>query len=328
MSSPQCQIFTDNAVGLQKCAGLLENEDLVAVPSETVYGLAGNAFSEKAVRKIFEVKGRPFIDPLITHFKNTESAFAPVKPNLQAEKMADAFWPGPLTLILEKGPLIPDLVTAGLDSAAVRVPEQPAFHALLTRLSFPLAAPSANPFGYVSPTKAEHVQYTLGSKIAAILDGGPCRLGLESTVVDLRRPKEPRILRPGPLTLEEIEICLGCKIHGPAKSVDKKAQVSPGQLTQHYSPKTRIVVTPYAQTMPAASDKTATIVNIKPAQVLSEHVYWLSEDGDLDTIARNIFSLLQKLDRMNYELLSVEASPQSGIGVAVNDRLRRASAKC
>jgi L-threonylcarbamoyladenylate synthase len=298
----------------------------VAVPTETVYGLAGNALSEKAVRKIFNVKGRPLIDPLITHFKSASAAFAHVHGSDAAEALAAEFWPGPLTMVLAKTPIIPDLVTSGLRSAAVRVPSQPLMLALLKILDFPLAAPSANPFGYVSPTRPEHVAQTLGSKIAAILDGGPCLHGIESTVLDMRNPRAPRILRPGPICPAAIEAILGRKVDTPQDSQPEGAQISPGQLTKHYSPKTKIKIVANGQLHFSLQKGEAIIANRKPAITTQDHVYWLSEDGELEELARNFFDLIQKLDRMHYTCLTIEAAPDVGIGIAYNDRLRRAAA--
>jgi len=310
---------------LERCAHLLQQDELVAVPTETVYGLAGNALSENAVRKIFNVKGRPLIDPLITHFKCAEAAFSLVYASAAAETLAAAFWPGPLTLILEKRAIIPDIVTAGLSSAAIRVPRQPMMQALLQRLNFPLAAPSANPFGYVSPTRPEHVAHTLGSKIAAILDGGACAHGIESTVLDLRDSRKPQLLRPGPIYAEAIETVLSLKVLRADQTQQKGAQLSPGQLTRHYSPNPGINIIEHGQLHLDPRPGEAVIANRKPGGTTKDHVYWLSETGDLVEIARNFFDLLQKLDRMDYQTLSVEAAPELGIGLAFNDRLRRAA---
>ena len=321
------KILPANQDSLGKCAELLREDELVAVPTETVYGLAGNALSEDAVRKIFEVKGRPLIDPLISHFKNAKSAFEHVEAAEVAERLADAFWPGPLTLVLPKRESIPDLVTAGLPTAAIRVPSHPVLRELLCKLEFPLAAPSANPFGYVSPTRPEHVEKTLGSRIAAILDGGPCMHGLESTVLDLRDPDEPTILRPGPITLQEIEQKTGLKVGTLQKATeDGSPQTAPGLLSKHYSPHTDIVLFRNgrgSEIVPTKGD--ALILNRKPEQVSGNDTYWLSEDGNLGDIARSFFDLIQKLDRRNYGRLLIEAAPDSGLGVAINDRLKRAA---
>ncbi|MGB0743139.1 MAG: L-threonylcarbamoyladenylate synthase [Opitutales bacterium] len=320
-------IFEPSSAAFDKCAALLRSDELVAVPTETVYGLAGNALSEIAVRKIFTVKGRPLIDPLITHFKDAESAFSHTVYTRAAESLASAFWPGPLTLVCEKLPVIPDLVTAGLKSAAIRVPSQPHMQRLLRLVDFPLAAPSANPFGYVSPTQSEHVAKTLGHKIQAILDGGSCEHGLESTVLDIRNPSKPSILRPGPVSAEKIESVLGCELLPVQPSTSGVAQTSPGQLMKHYSPKTAIEIVEHGDLEGLPPKGSAFIANRKPALNDSKDVYWLSEDGDITTIARNFYSLLQKLDQMKYKQLLVENAPNRGLGIALNDRLRRAASK-
>lgn len=325
---PTGKLILDNSLdSLKACAKLLQQNELVAVPTETVYGLAANALSEKAARKIFSVKGRPLIDPLITHFKDADAAFSHVHTNTDAEVLASAFWPGPLTLVMEKQPIIPDLITAGLSSAAIRVPRQAIMLALLQEIDFPLAAPSANPFGYVSPTRARHVAQTLGQKIAAILDGGPCQHGIESTILDLREPKTPKILRPGPISVDQIESILGRKIYSAQNSAPKEqAQVSPGQLRKHYSPHTKIKIVAHGQLEFALKTGEAIVANQKPSVAGKNHVYWLSEDGALETIAKNFFDLIQKLDRMHYSRMLIEAAPEKDIGIAINDRLRRAAA--
>lgn len=323
---PKRKILNGDASGLEACASHLRNDELVAVPTETVYGLAGNALSIKAVRKIFDVKGRPLIDPLITHYKSADEAFSHVQESELAEKLASEFWPGPLTMVLEKLPTIPDLVTAGLQSAAIRVPSQPLMRALLHKLDFPLAAPSANPFGYVSPTRPEHVSRTLGSEIAAILDGGSCQHGIESTVLDLRDRGRIQILRPGPICAEKIESLLGLKISCSLGGSSEKAQASPGQLSKHYSPKTQIYVVAHGQLVLSPVPGEAIIANKRPVGSERENVFWLSENGDLKEVARNFFDLVQKLDHMPYTRLSIEMLPQEGLGIALNDRLQRAAA--
>ncbi|PXA05690.1 threonylcarbamoyl-AMP synthase [Coraliomargarita sinensis] len=325
---PREPILKDEPGTLEACADLLRKDQLVAVPTETVYGLAGNALSEKAVRRIFNVKGRPLIDPLITHFKSAAAAFTHVHATEFAETLAEEFWPGPLTLVLEKMPTIPDLVTAGLTSAAVRVPNQPLMQALLQQLDFPLAAPSANPFGYVSPTRPEHVAHTLGPKIGAILDGGICRHGIESTVLDLRNSDNIRILRPGPICAQEIEGLLGRKVQQAKVSKSgKEAQTSPGQLTKHYSPNTKIEIVENGQLKFPLDSGAAVVANKRPLGIERDDLYWLSEDGDLAEVAQNFFDTIQKLDRMGYEALIIEAAPEEGLGVALNDRLRRAATR-
>ena len=302
------------------------------MPTETVYGLAGNALNEASVRKIFAVKGRPLIDPLIVHFSNLESAEAHIKSNDSVRLLAAAFWPGPLTMVVPKKSSIPDIVTAGLASVAIRVPQHPAFRSILARLDFPLAAPSANPFGYVSPTRANHVAHTLGSRIQAVLDGGPCNFGLESTIIDLRNPEAPTILRHGPITEAQINETLNVKVASKTAATDDgSAQSAPGLLTKHYSPNTKATLLPHGEattlnTAPAPS--IAMVCNQKPDWHTGQpNIFWLSEDGDLKEIAHNLFELIQRLDQQDYEQMWIELANEAGLGQAINDRLRRAAAK-
>jgi len=249
--------------------------------------------------------------------------------------LAAAFWPGPLTLVLPKRDTIPDLVTAGLPSAAIRVPAQPEICALLERLDFPLAAPSANPFGYVSPTRPDHVQQTLGDRIPAILDGGPCHHGLESTILDLREPSHPRLLRPGPVSRETLAGILQCDIDlgAPKSSSATAAQAAPGLLSQHYSPRARVRLLPHGfqdfQTLDElGAVKAALLLNTRPQAdlALEADLYWMAESEDLAEIGQNLFAMLQKCDRMGYGILFTEEAVDKGLGQAINDRLRRAAA--
>ena len=323
--SHACKILQASAENIDLCVDLLRDEAVVGVPTETVYGLAGNALKEVSLRKIFEVKGRPMLDPLIVHFSSIEQAEIHAEFNEQARALAAQFWPGALTLVLPKKDTISDLVTAALPSVAVRVPEHPIFRSLLERLDFPLAAPSANPFGYVSPTRAEHVAATLGERILAVIDGGACKHGVESTIVDLRDPDAPKILRPGPLSAEQlgmqdVEMELN-------QDSNKLAQAAPGMLTQHYSPNTPITLFGHDEQPNNVQKSEAVLYNTKPAGKVAENTFWLSESGDLTEIAHNLFMLIQKLDVRDYTQLKVERAEHVDIGIAVNDRLSRAAAK-
>lgn len=324
MTQP-CQILPPTEANLQRCADLLRDGEVLGVSTETVYGLAGNALCESTVRRIFEVKGRPFIDPLIVHFPSIEAAEAHVVFNDRDRELAARFWPGALTLVLPKKPSIPDIVTAGLPSVAIRVPGHPVFRALLSRIDFPLAAPSANPFGYVSPTLAAHVQATLGEHIPAVLDGGACEHGVESTIVDLRDPDAPKILRPGPISAEALGIRAA---DTPEAQDDDSAQAAPGMLTQHYSPNAAITLFAHGAKPQSAEAGDAIVFNTKPqSEAPGADTYWLSESGDPKEVAHNLFMLIQKLDNAGYAQLHVERARDEGIGVAVNDRLSRAAAK-
>jgi L-threonylcarbamoyladenylate synthase len=328
------KVLEANRANLDYCAQLLRDGDVVGMPTETVYGLAGNALNEASVRKIFEVKGRPLIDPLIVHFSDLEAAEAHIESNISVRRLAEAFWPGPLTMVVPKKQSIPDIVTAGLPSVAIRVPHHPVFRQILERIDFPLAAPSANPFGYVSPTLASHVEQTLGSRIKAVLDGGPSDFGLESTIIDLRNPVKPVILRHGPITEAQISEILQVKLtRHIGQANDEIAQSAPGLLTKHYSPKAKVRLLAHGDTRPPSENlgsesSTALVLNQKPDwYTMQGNVFWLSESGDLNEIAHNLFELIQRLDQQGTQQMLIEQAPEQGIGQAINDRLRRAAAK-
>jgi L-threonylcarbamoyladenylate synthase len=302
--------------------GLLQKGDLVAVPTETVYGLAGNALDVDSVARIFEVKNRPSFDPLIVHIYDLSqlSKYVMSVPP-QAERLAKHFWPGPLTLLLRKRSIIPDLVTSGLDTVGIRCPKHPMTQNLLKTLDFPLAAPSANPFGFVSPTKASHVMEQLGSKIKYVLDGGPSVVGIESTIVGFENNKTI-VHRLGGISVEEIE-----EVVGDVEVITSPAALkSPGQLKSHYSPSKKMFV--------ADLPKAVEMVDLQRVAVLSfkedykaVHQVILSRTGDLTEAAKNLFDALRRLDKMPVDLIIAEFVPDQGIGRAINDRLRRASAK-
>lgn len=299
--------------------------DLVAVPTETVYGLAANAFDAEACARIFEVKNRPSFDPLIVHLAKESDLSAICVPNALASVLAEKFWPGPLTLVLPKTPRIPDIVTSGLPSVAVRVPAHPAFQSLLRECGVPLAAPSANPFGYVSPTRPEHVEENLGERISHILDGGPCPVGIESTIVDLRDPEHPGIVRPGSIPAEIIENELDHRLE--ERTSPSESGVMPGQIDRHYSPRAPLRLFPFGglpENRPARG--TARIHFSKPNKFLSqeENVFWLSESGSPTEAAARLFDLLHRLDRLAFREIEMELAPPEGLGHAINDRLRRA----
>jgi L-threonylcarbamoyladenylate synthase len=326
------KVLEATAANLAHCAELLRADEVVGMPTETVYGLAGNALNASSVRKIFAVKGRPLIDPLIVHFSDLEAAEAHMETNDSVRLLAAAFWPGPLTMVVPKQSSIPDLVTAGLPSVAIRVPQHPVFRNILKRINFPLAAPSANPFGYVSPTRASHVAHTLGSRIQAVLDGGPCDFGLESTIIDLRNPQVPVILRHGPVTEAQINQILQVDVsshNGVAN--DTAPQRAPGLLSKHYSPTARVTLFPHGERFTAAAapePAIALVYNQKPIWHTDQaNSFWLSETGELKEIAHNLFELIQRLDQQGYQQLWIEQAAEEGLGHAINDRLRRAAAK-
>ncbi len=296
---------------------------IVGVPTETVYGLAADATNEVAVRKIFTAKGRPFIDPLIVHVCDIEMAEKVADFTEDAKKLAKAFWAGPLTMILPKKESIGDIVTAGHSTVAVRMPSHPIMSELIRKSGKPIAAPSANPFGYVSPTRAEHVSEQLGEKINFVLDGGECSCGVESTIISMvSSPK--KLLRPGPISSEEIEKVLGEEIDKTPKKNEAHPQ-APGMLKSHYSPKSRLTLFDDESEIPA--DFNGDVIFFKRPQAPLDNQYWLSENGDCAEAARNLFALIRKLDKMSKREMFCQRAPNSGVGVAINDRLARAETK-
>ncbi|MBL6448361.1 threonylcarbamoyl-AMP synthase [Fulvivirga sp. 29W222] len=309
-----------------KAKSILESGELVAIPTETVYGLAGNAFNTEAIAKIFKVKNRPSFDPLIVHTYNLEQVNKIVKELPQkARLLAERFWPGPLTLLLPKQVIIPDLVTSGMDTVAVRIPNQPLTLDLLQSLDFPLVAPSANPFGYVSPTSAQHVDDQLGEKIDYVLDGGPCPVGIESTIVGFEG-EDAIIHRLGGLSKEKIESIIGKVRLMPHSSSNPKA---PGMLKSHYSPGKKVILGDIDFLIKKyGKDRIGIISFTKPAEgIILEHQAVLAPDGDLTTAAKNLFSSLRILDKKDIDLILAEPVPEHGLGLAINDRLKRAAAK-
>lgn len=299
---------------IDRAATWLRAGELVAFPTETVYGLGADATNAGAVAAIYAAKGRPAFNPLIVHAADAASAQRYVTWSDTAEVLARAFWPGPLTLVLplRSGHGIASLVTAGLDTLAVRVPAHPAARALLRAVDRPIAAPSANPSGRISPTTAAHVLAGLSGRIAAVVDDGPCPVGLESTIVGLAGDTAPLLLRPGGLAEDALTAALGHPLTRPEASAPLSA---PGQLASHYAP-TAPVILNATQAMagqvllgfgPMACD-----LNLSPS-------------GDLAEAAANLFDHLHRLDAMARPI-AVAPIPETGLGVAINDRLRRASA--
>lgn len=312
-----------------KAAQLLQAPgQLVAIPTETVYGLAGNALNEQSLANIFAVKNRPAFDPLILHLARAADLHhytSEVPP--AAKLLAEAFWPGPLTLVLPKTKLVPELATAGLPTAAFRVPAHPLTQELLQRLAFPLAAPSANPFGYLSPTTAEHVNAQLGDKIPYILDGGPAQIGVESTIVGFSAEGTPVVLRLGGIGVEVLEKTLG---QAPeVRKASSSQPAAPGMLTRHYSPHTPIIVGNPCNHLAAYPRHRIGILSYmrKFPAIPPEHNRVLAPTGDPAEAARNLFRYLHELDALGLQLILAEPLPEAGLGRAINDRLRRAAAK-
>ncbi len=331
----RARTYAGTARNLATLARVLRSGGLVAAPTETVYGLAANALDAAACEKIFLAKARPQTDPLIVHIEAIADLAKLAVVNPAALVLAQKFWPGPLTLVLPKTDLVPAIVSAGLPSVAVRMPAHPLFRRLLRLAGVPLAAPSANPFGYVSPTTARHVRDGLGDKIGHILDGGACSVGLESTIVDLRHPQRPRLLRPGAITRAQLTQALGVPVltaprrRTPAPAV---AQIAPGLLTRHYSPRTPVQLHRRltARAVSSGDPREAWVFIAQPPTLPRsrvKNVFCLDPHGDLTHVAHRLFSLLRELDQAGFTRLHLELAPgRAGLADAINDRLRRAAA--
>ena len=314
--------MSDGNGRLAEAARLIRAGELVAFPTETVYGLGGDATNERAVARIFEAKGRPSFNPLITHVPGAAEARTLVRWNALAERLAHRFWPGALTLVLPRGPGSPIalLVTAGLDSVAIRAPDHPLAQALLRAAGRPVAAPSANRSGAVSPTRAEHVAESLGDRVPLILDGGPCPVGIESTVLDLTTTP-PTLLRPGGVTREALEAEIGPVALSAALPAGDAARKSPGQLESHYAPSRPVRLA--ASTVTPGEALLAFGPHPLPG---ARRTLNLSPAGDLAEAAANLFAHLRALDRPDIDGIAVMPVPEAGLGLAINDRLRRAAA--
>ena len=311
---------------IKKAVQLLTEEQLVAIPTETVYGLAGNIFSEKAIKSIFSTKQRPFFNPLIVHISSVKSLNGLVThvPD-KAKLLAAAFWPGSMTLVLKKSNTIPDIITAGKDTVAVRVPNHPVTLELLKKLPFPLAAPSANPFGSISPTKPAHVENYFRNSIKMVLDGGSCTNGIESTIIGFEN-EEPVIYRLGALPLEEIEAVVG-KISIKNKKEEKPE--APGMLARHYAPKTStFLVDDVAAEIKKNTGKKMGVLVFKSSlnnENITEII--LSKNGSLQEAASRLYSAMHDLDSKNLDLIIAERFSEFGLGKSINDRLQRATFK-
>ncbi len=336
---------------LAPAAALLNAGGVVAIPTETVYGLAADALNPVAVARIFEIKRRPHFDPLIIHLASAHDLIHHPRGSFlksaslpsSAQRLIDSFWEpagGPLTLIFPKSSLIPDLVTAGLPSAAFRVPAHPLTRRLIQLVGSPLAAPSANPFGAVSPTTAQHVRDSLGSAPDLILDGGPCASGVESTVLSFADPSDlsrcvdiPTLLRPGALPVEDIERVVG-PVGRPTPSHASRAlpQSSPGLLASHYATRAPIRTLTAGAPIPTSfpPDVRRPALLAFQASPAAPHPYIavevLSPHADLRDAAANLFAALRRLDAVNPDLILAQLLPDHGLGLAVNDRLSRAAA--
>lgn len=309
---------------IRQAAEIIKKGGLVAFPTETVYGLGANAFNPIAVARIFEVKKRPHFDPLIVHVASQGDLGKLVSeiPS-DARKVIDQFWPGPLTIVLLKKEEVPEIVTSGLPTVAVRMPRHAMALSLIERAGSPIVGPSANPFGYLSPTTAEHVRDQLGNQIDFILDGGPCEIGVESTIISFEE-KRPRLLRPGGVPLEEIESVIGT-VEVSTAEVDRPA--APGMLPRHYAPRTPIVLEWDEKDFNSQKGKKIGLLAFQEPMSSTKfhHVEILSKKGDMREAAANLFAAIRHLDTLNLDLILAEPIPEIGLGRAIMDRLRRAS---
>lgn len=313
-------------VDVVHAARLLREGKLVSFATETVYGLGANALEVNAVARVFAVKNRPHFDPLIVHI--AERSWLPRLVSSwteTAERLANRFWPGPLTLVLPKTELVPDLVTSGLPSVAVRMPSHPLALELLRLADVPVAAPSANLFGQLSPTRAEHVVERLGDQIEYVLDGGSCSVGVESTVL-LMEPNRAVLLRPGGVSLEEIESVIG-PIVLPSRETasNHEAAPSPGMLPQHYAPRTPLAVVEDLSQVGSPERCGLLTLQPHPSAARFAAVEVLSASGNMTEAAANFFAALRRLDAARVERIIATPFPNQGLGRALNDRLSRAA---
>ena len=309
---------------VSEAARLLKEGEVVAIPTETVYGLAGNAFEPKALAKIFAAKERPTFDPLIVHIADIAQLTDIAKdiPD-SAYKLAEAYWPGPMTIILPKKDCIPDLCTSALPSVAVRFPSHPIAQAIIKESGLPLAAPSANLFKHVSPTTAEHVAAQLADRIAGIVDGGPCSVGVESSIISL--VGEPTVMRPGAITPEMFKAVLGEVKIKESTSKPGQPMLAPGQCDTHYRPQVPLYYgeVPAGYTLPEHTVRIAFGPQAGPIPATVN----LSATGDMVEATSKLYAFMHDLDKSEYDLILVDPIPNTGVGMALNDRLKRASIK-
>lgn len=323
----ESEIYWETTIGtdLDLAASLLNKGEIISIPTETVYGLAANALNEEAVLKIYKVKKRPSFNPLILH-TNRLDRIEPLIDELppEARKLAERFWPGPLTLLLRKKPTVPEIVTAGSPYVAIRIPNHPATLALLSKLNFPLAAPSANPSGYVSPTQAIHVYEHLKGKIPYILDGGPCSIGLESTILGWNAENEPVLYRHGGLSVQEIESALGRSIKKILSVTDQPD--SPGQLKSHYATTIPLYFGSTEELILKFQCKNPVLIRFQSLYpgIPADRQFILSPNGSTDEAAKHLFQYMREADQTDADMIIAEPAPSSGLGFAINDRLHRA----
>jgi L-threonylcarbamoyladenylate synthase len=309
---------------VSEAARLLKDGEVVAIPTETVYGLAGNAFEPKALAKIFAAKERPTFDPLIVHIADIAQLTDIAKDIPEsAYRLAEAYWPGPMTIILPKKDCIPDLCTSALPSVAIRFPSHPVAQAIIKESGLPLAAPSANLFKHVSPTTAEHVAAQLADRIAGIVDGGPCSVGVESSIISL--VGEPTVMRPGAITPEMFKAILGDVKIKESTSKPGQPMLAPGQCDTHYRPQVPLYYgeVPAGYTLPEHTVRIAFGTQQGPIPATVN----LSESGNMVEATSKLYAFMHDLDDPKYDLILVDPIPNTGVGMALNDRLKRASIK-
>lgn len=318
-------LAASDPTAVRLAAEVIRSGGLVAFPTETVYGLGCNALNPDAVARVFEVKQRPSFDPLIVHIEARSSLDHLVQTISPSEhRLMDALWPGPLTLVLGKCENVPGLVTTGLPTVAIRMPAHPVAQALIRAAGVPIAAPSANPFGYVSPTTAEHVRQALGNQIDLILDGGPCPIGVESTIVSMAGA-QPELLRPGALPLSDIEAIIGPLTY---RGGNDQRPPAPGRLGRHYATRTPLTILSAPGAHHVEPGERAGLLTITGTGNLGDYtvVEVLSPRGDLREAGRNLFASLRRLDAFGLDRLYAEPCEEQGLGCAIMDRLRRCAA--
>ena len=310
---------------INEALAFLEAGEVVAIPTETVYGLGANGLNESAIIKIFEAKGRPLSNPLILHF-SSQSAILPYVTDFppSLNKLALAFWPGPLTLLLNKTDLVPPLITAGLDRVAVRVPAHPLLQKLLKKSSFPLAAPSANLYGMISPTQSKHVYQQLKNKIPYILDGGECENGIESTIVGLE-DEQVVVYRLGSISIEKLAAIL--RYTPTIKNHSENQPLTSGMVKHHYAPKTPIAYLKNDFVFQSDSNSGFILLKDNRPEIPTSQKFILSESGNLEEAAKNLYGAMHQMDDQNFDQLYVEKLEEIGLGLSINDRLNRATKK-
>jgi L-threonylcarbamoyladenylate synthase len=321
----------EHAMAVANAVALLKAGEVVALPTETVYGLAADALNPVAVAKIFEAKGRPRFDPLIVHLPDRdwleEVIALPGQDRQLILKLAEKFWPGPFTMVLPKREVVPEIVTAGLDTVAVRISAHPVFAEVVSALRKPLAAPSANRFGRISPTTAQHVLHELEGRVPLIVDAGPTEHGIESTIIAIRDGKI-HILRRGPITAEQLR-GMSLQLMSHRQDADATTVSAPGQLPSHYAPKTPLQILQDTKSFSPKPNQRCALLAWNPIEKDKQFVAVrnLSEQKDLREAAANLFRYLHELDELDVDLIVAERVPDQGLGAAINDRLERASGR-